>query len=115
MMLSAPEGGAGLGKRKAAPIGSVFTGLDAGKLAPYLALNRESKSPPECLSCTVASGCAWCAGVDYDEFGTLDKRATFICKMHKARVRAVRRLQEIGLVSAPSYGVKPKVTNEQRS
>lgn len=100
----------GLGKRKAEPIGTVFTGLDPEKLAPYLTLSRESKSPPECLSCEVASGCAWCAGVDYDEFGTLDKRATYICKMHKARARAVRRLQEIGLVPASTYGVKPKVT-----
>lgn len=84
----------GLKRRRADPIGTVFTGVDQAKLAPYLRMNRETKSPPECLTCDVATGCAWCAGFDFDEFGTLDKRATYICKMHKARVKAIRALEQ---------------------
>lgn len=100
----------GLGKRKAEPIGHVLTRVDPMKLAPYLAMNRETKSPPECLSCDVATGCAWCAGFDFDEYGTLDKRATYICRMHKARVRAVKRLIEAGLIErppTPPWGGRP--------
>ena len=38
----------------------------------------------------MATGCAWCTGYNYDASpdGTIFQRATFICKMHKARVRA---------------------------
>ena len=38
----------------------------------------------------MASGCAWCQGENYDASitGTIFERATAICKMHKARVRA---------------------------
>jgi uncharacterized protein len=38
----------------------------------------------------VASGCAWCQGENYDAAATptVYQRATAICKMHKARVRA---------------------------
>jgi hypothetical protein len=50
------------------------------------------QSPEECLACDVASGCAYCKAVDYDESdgGTIYQRATYICAMHKARVRANR-------------------------
>jgi hypothetical protein len=42
------------------------------------------------MSCEVNGGCAWCQGANYDfaETDTISQRATFICKMHKARVRA---------------------------
>jgi uncharacterized protein len=49
----------------------------------------------------VATGCAWCSGNNYDcsREGTLFERATYICKMHKARVRANNyywsKLQEV--------------------
>jgi uncharacterized protein len=38
----------------------------------------------------VAEGCAWCQGENYDaaDTPTIYQRATAICKMHKARVRA---------------------------
>jgi uncharacterized protein len=51
-------------------------------------ITRESQSTNECFNCPIASGCAWCSGYNYDVFGTPDKRATFICIMHKARVMA---------------------------
>lgn len=73
-------------------IGNCFDGIDRNKLRPFLAMTRRSQSSDECLSCDVASGCSWCSGCNYDlsEDSTIYRRATFICKMHKARVRANR-------------------------
>jgi uncharacterized protein len=69
-------------------IGNTTDGIDDNKLRPFLALNRTSQSSQECIDCDVASGCAWCQGYNYDTSGTIYHRATNICKMHKARVRA---------------------------
>ena len=48
-------------------------------------ITRQSQSTEECLQCPIAKGCAWCSGYNYEVFGTPNKRATFICCMHKAR------------------------------
>lgn len=48
-------------------------------------ITRRSQSTDECFNCPIASGCAWCSGYNYQVFGTVNKRATFICPMHKAR------------------------------
>lgn len=71
-------------------VGNVKTGIEYNKLRPFLTLDRITQSPPKCLECNVASGCAWCQGENYDaaETPTAYQRATAICKMHKARVRA---------------------------
>lgn len=71
-------------------VGNVKTGIDYNKLRPFLTLDRITQSPQKCLECNVASGCAWCQGENYDaaETPTAYQRATAICKMHKARVRA---------------------------
>lgn len=71
-------------------IGNVNEGIDKNKLRPYLSLDRISQSKEECISCEVASGCAWCQGENYDaaKTATIYQRSTAICKMHKARVRA---------------------------
>lgn len=71
-------------------VGNVYDGIDFNKLRPFLALNRECQSSKECMECEVASGCAWCTGHNYDasKTGSIYERATAICKMHKARVRA---------------------------
>ena len=65
------------------------TGLD------YIIIDNEHgpfdvESTEECISCEVASGCAWCQGENYDaaQSDTIYQRSTAICKMHKARVRA---------------------------
>ena len=44
----------------------------------------------ECLNCPIAKGCEFCQGFSYDESdsGTNFQKAKYICKMHKARVRA---------------------------
>ena len=71
-------------------IGNIYDGIDKNKLRPFLTLNRTTQSPQKCIECEVASGCAWCQGENYDaaDTNTIYQRATAICKMHKARVRA---------------------------
>lgn len=71
-------------------IGDVNTGINYNKLRPFLSLDRITQSPKACIDCSVASGCAWCQGENYDaaDTNTIFQRSTAICKMHKARVRA---------------------------
>lgn len=52
------------------------------------AITRRSQSTDECFYCPIAKGCAWCSAYNYQVFGTVNKRATFICIMHKARALA---------------------------
>ena len=82
--------GYSLRSKKPIIIGNVHDGIDQNKLRPFLTLDRLTQSPKECIDCEVASGCAWCQGENYDaaETHTIFQRATAICKMHKARVRA---------------------------
>ena len=71
-------------------IGNIKDGIDKNKLRPFLTLDRTTQSPQKCIECEVASGCAWCQGENYDaaQTHTVFERATAICLMHKARVRA---------------------------
>jgi uncharacterized protein len=73
-------------------IGDVQRGIDKREDNPMLAclcgITRSSQSTAECMACPVNSGCAWCSAYNYDVYGTPNRRATFICKMHKARVLA---------------------------
>ena len=71
-------------------IGNIHDGIDNNKLRPFLTLDRCTQSTPECVNCEVAEGCAWCQGENFDaaQTHTVFERATAICKMHKARVRA---------------------------
>ena len=79
-----------LREKKAWVIGNIHDGMDQNKLRPFLTLDRCTQSKPECVGCEVASGCAWCQGENYDAADSppIYQRATAICKMHKARVRA---------------------------
>jgi len=94
-----------LENKKPRIVGTVENGLDLNKLRPFMAINRLSQSKPECVKCEIASGCAWCSGANYDcaKTDTIYERATYICKMHKARVRANNyyqsRIKEIGAVT----------------
>ena len=78
--------------REEMEIGNIEDGIepaDTNKWRIMLdGITRQSQSTEECLNCQVASGCAWCTAYNYDVFGTPNKRATFICKLHKARVLA---------------------------
>ena len=53
-----------------------------------LDVTYQSQSPQECLDCPVSSECGWCSALNYQEFGTINKRTTYTCLMHKARVLA---------------------------
>lgn len=79
-----------LREKKAWIIGNVNDGIDKNRLRPFLTLDRCTQSNLECINCEVANGCAWCQGENYDaaDTPTAYQRATAICKMHKARVRA---------------------------
>ena len=79
-----------LRSKQARIIGNIHTGIDKNKLRPFLTLDRCTQSPRQCLECEVTAGCAWCQGENYDaaETDTIYQRATAICRMHKARVRA---------------------------
>ena len=79
-----------LRNKKACIIGNVHDGINKNLLRPFLTLDRCTQSKQECVDCEVAEGCAWCQGENYDaaDTNTIYQRATAICKMHKARVRA---------------------------
>ena len=85
------------GKREPYSIGDISCGIgkdDVSKdrLKCLNCITKSSQSPEKCLSCPIASGCAWCSGYNYEVFGTPNKRATFICQMHQARVMATSYL-----------------------
>jgi radical SAM protein with 4Fe4S-binding SPASM domain len=74
-------------------IGNINTGILATKAQCDIAdclncIDRRTQSTDECFNCPIADGCAWCSAYNYQVFGTPDKRATFICCMHKARALA---------------------------
>lgn len=51
-------------------------------------ITRRSQSTDECFYCPVAKGCGWCSAYNYEETGTVNKRLTYICIMHKANALA---------------------------
>lgn len=53
-----------------------------------LNVTYKSQSPQKCLECPVSGECGWCSALNYQEFGTINKRTTYTCLMHKARVLA---------------------------
>lgn len=82
--------GYSLNKREGLVIGDIECGYDYDRLRPFIALDTKSQSTAECINCQVGEGCAWCQGFNYDDakISTIYQRTTYICKMHKARVRA---------------------------
>lgn len=79
-----------LNKKRGYIIGNVREGIDFEKVRVFLAVANWNQCTQECIECPVAQGCGSCQGFSYDESdtGTNFQRATYICKMHKARVRA---------------------------
>lgn len=80
-------------KRPVFRIGDVKNGIgvlksDRERLELLEGITRQSQSDEKCLKCSVASGCGWCSGYNYEVNGTPDRRVTYICQMHKARVLA---------------------------
>lgn len=81
------------GKQEPLVLGNIHEGYlktEKAKQTNELLLNitRRSQSTDECFYCPIAEGCAWCSGLNYEEFGTVNKRTTYICIMHKARALA---------------------------
>ena len=51
-------------------------------------ITRRSQSTDECFYCPIAQQCSWCSAYNYQELGSANKRATYICIMHKGRTLA---------------------------
>lgn len=74
-------------------IGDVWNGIGKSEchhscIACLDKVTRRSQSTDECFYCPIAKGCSWCSAYNYQKMGSVDKRATFICEMHKARILA---------------------------
>ncbi|WP_346916354.1 radical SAM peptide maturase, CXXX-repeat target family [Clostridium sp.] len=78
-----------MNNRKGRKVGDIENGMDLDKVRPFLELNTLKESEDKCLKCDVATGCTGCTGFNYDCYGTIYKKATYICEMHKANVRAI--------------------------
>ena len=64
----------------------VFEQPEHKAVKEYLdSITRRSQSTDECFNCQIASGCSWCSAWNYQETGSVNKRSTNICVMHKAR------------------------------
>ena len=48
-------------------------------------ITRRSQSTDDCFYCPIAQLCSWCSAYNYQELGSANKRATYICIMHKSR------------------------------
>ena len=82
-----------IGNQPVYRIGDVESGLavrpdDVARLDALRRITRQSQSEQRCLDCPINQGCAWCTAYNYEKTGTPDKRVTYICDMHKARVLA---------------------------
>lgn len=79
-----------LNHKKGYIIGNVDDGIDMDKIRVFETVMYQYQSDKECLECPVAQGCGFCQGFNYDEADTETnfQRTKYICKMHKARVRA---------------------------
>ena len=74
-------------------IGNVYDGIMTTKkeidcVHCMKKIDRRTQSTDECFNCPIAEGCSWCSAYNYQELGSMDKRATYICIMHKARALA---------------------------
>lgn len=75
-------------------LGSLDDGLLKTKkqeeLFNYLeSITMTSQSPQKCIDCPINFGCAWCSAHNYEACGSINKRATYSCDMHKARCLAI--------------------------
>lgn len=77
-------------KQPAVRIGDVHNGLVSTEKEKEIVkclncVTRRTQSTDECYYCPIGEGCSWCSAYNFQIFGTVDKRATYICEMHKAR------------------------------
>ena len=81
------------GKQKPITVGDIVNGygnttFHKKNLEDISNVTRRSQSTDECFYCPIAKGCAWCSAYNYEQFGTVNKRATYICNMHQATALA---------------------------
>lgn len=75
-------------------IGNIYTGLATKPCEKECIhclnqITRKSQSTEQCFYCPIATGCAWCSAYNYQMTGSVNKRVTYICEMHKARCLAL--------------------------
>ena len=85
------------GKQEPYIIGDITQGIGrcathVDRLACLDCITMSSQSSEKCITCPIASGCGWCSAYNYEVYGTPNKRATFICQMHQARILATAYL-----------------------
>lgn len=80
-----------LNNKKELKVGDIYSGINKDMLKAFKEVSIQNISPEKCIKCNVASGCAACSGLNYDEsiYDSILERSTNICEMHKANVRAV--------------------------
>jgi uncharacterized protein len=79
-----------LKNQKQKNIGNIYDGINQDNefLQKLCSITTNSQSPNKCKKCEISQGCGLCLGYNYDHFGDPNKRATYICIMHQARVLA---------------------------
>lgn len=82
------------GKQEPYIVGDIHNGIMATpkqceRVDCLKCITRRSQTTDECFNCPIALGCGACTAYNYEIFGTPDKKATFICDMHKARSLAI--------------------------
>ena len=65
--------------------GDINSKIDFSLLEDMQKVTRRSQSTDECFYCPIAQGCAWCTAWNWESQGSYNKRATYICPMHKSR------------------------------
>lgn len=81
------------GNQPAYTLGNVYDGIghtpeEQYRLDEVTRITRQSQSDQKCLDCPINRGCGWCSGYNYEMTGSPNKRVTYICEMHQARVMA---------------------------
>lgn len=81
------------GEQEPLVIGHVDRGIgvtdkDISNINKMQCVDRRSQSTDECFYCPIARGCGWCSAYNYQRFGTVDKRTTTTCNLHKAEALA---------------------------
>ena len=74
-------------------IGDVENGInivasDKERVNLLNSISISSQSDDECITCPIATTCGWCTALNYQTFGTPNKRLKSICGMHKAKILA---------------------------
>lgn len=72
-------------------IGNVYDGLyakpeECERRDCMECVTRRSQSSDQCFYCPISTSCGWCSAYNYQVTGTINKRVTYNCIVHKARV-----------------------------